>query len=34
MIQPTIAIDGNVKRVFARYLNKKEAKINFDKLID
>jgi len=31
--QPTIAIDGNVKRVFARYLNKKESKINFDKLI-
>ena len=31
---PTIAIDGNVKRVFARYLNKKESKINYDKLID
>ncbi len=31
---PTIAIDGNVKRVFARYLNKKETKINFEKLID
>ena len=31
---PTIAIDGNVKRVFARYLNKKESKINFDQLID
>ncbi len=31
---PTIAIDGNVKRVFARYLNKKESKINFKKLID
>ena len=30
---PTIAIDGNVKRVFARYLNKKESKINFVKLI-
>ena len=30
---PTIAIDGNVKRVFARYLNKKESKINFEKLI-
>ena len=27
---PTIAIDGNVKRVFARYLNKKESKINFE----
>ena len=31
---PTIAIDGNVKRVFARYLNKNESKINFEKLID
>ena len=31
---PTIAIDGNVKRVFASYLNKKESKINFEKLID
>jgi len=31
---PTIAIDGNVKRVFARYLNKKESKINFVKLVD
>ena len=31
--QPTIAVDGNVKRVFARNLNKKEEKINFDKLI-
>ena len=30
---PTIAIDGNVKRVFARYLNKKESKINFERLI-
>ena len=30
---PTIALDGNVKRVFARYLNKKESKINFEKLI-
>ena len=30
---PTIAIDGNVKRVFARYLNKKDSKINFEKLI-
>jgi len=30
---PTIAIDGNVKRVFVRYLNKKESKINFEKLI-
>ena len=31
---PTIALDGNVKRVFTRYLNKKESKINFEKLID
>ncbi len=31
--QPTIAADGNVKRVFSRYLNKKESKINFEKLI-
>ena len=31
---PTIAIDGNVKRFIARYLNKKESKINFEKLID
>ena len=31
---PTIAIDGNVKRVFARFLNKKESKINFEKLIE
>ena len=31
---PTIAIDGNVKRIFARYLNKKESKINFEKLIN
>ena len=30
---PTITIDGNVKRVFVRYLNKKESKINFEKLI-
>ena len=30
---PTIAIDGNVKRVFTRYLNKDESKINFEKLI-
>ena len=32
--KPTIAIDGNVKRIFARYLNKKESKINYTKLID
>ncbi len=31
---PTIALDGNVKRVFARYLNKKESNINFKNLID
>ena len=31
---PTIALDGNVKRVFTRYLNKKESNINFEKLID
>ena len=31
---PTIAIDGNVKRVFSRYLNKKDSRINFEKLID
>jgi len=31
--KPTIAVDGNVKRVFARLLNKKEAKINFEKFI-
>ncbi len=32
--QPRIAVDGNVKRVFARNLNKKEAKIDFNKLIN
>tara|TARA_Y100000996_G_scaffold414286_1_gene404729 strand:- start:498 stop:1499 length:1002 start_codon:yes stop_codon:yes gene_type:complete len=32
--QPTIAVDGNVKRVFARYLNTQENKINFDQLIN
>jgi len=31
--QPKIAIDGNVKRVFARLLNKKKDKINYEKLI-
>ena len=31
--KPTIALDGNVKRVFARYLNKRESKLNFEKLI-
>ena len=32
--KPTIAIDGNVKRVFSRYLNKEEDKIDFGKLIE
>jgi len=31
--QPRIAVDGNVKRVFARILNKKEEKIDFEKFI-
>ena len=31
--QPVIAVDGNVKRVFARNLDKKEEKIDFKKLI-
>ncbi len=31
--EPTLAIDGNVKRVFARYLNKSDKEINFEKLI-
>ena len=31
---PTIAVDGNVKRVFSRILNKEENKINFENLID
>ena len=31
--KPTIAVDGNVKRIFARYLNKKESNINFEKLV-
>jgi A/G-specific adenine glycosylase len=31
--QPKIAIDGNVKRVFARLLNKKKEKINYGELI-
>ena len=31
---PTIAIDGNVKRVFSRVLNKNEDKIDFYKLIE
>ena len=32
--QPRIAVDGNVKRVFARNLNKKEAKIDYNKLVN
>ncbi len=32
--QPTIAIDGNVKRVFSRIINKKENKINYNQLIE
>ena len=32
--KPTIAVDGNVKRVFGRILNKNESKINFDQLIE
>ena len=32
--KPTIAIDGNVKRVFARILNKKDSNIDFIKLIE
>ena len=31
--QPKIAIDGNVKRVFARLINKKKERINFERLI-
>ena len=31
--KPTIAIDGNVKRIFSRYLNKKVSNRNFEKLI-
>ena len=32
--KPTIAIDGNVKRVFSRITNKSEDKIDFNKLIE
>ena len=32
--QPVIAVDGNVKRVFSRLINKQESKINFDQFID
>jgi A/G-specific adenine glycosylase len=31
---PTIAVDGNVKRVFARLLNKNDSKINFERFIE
>ena len=31
--QPKIAIDGNVKRIFARLLNKKKEKINYKEII-
>ena len=31
--KPAIAIDGNVKRVFARILNKEESNIDYEKLI-
>ena len=32
--KPTIALDGNVKRVFSRILNKDEKKINFKEFIE
>ena len=32
--KPTLAVDGNVKRVFSRLFNKEEKKINFDKFIE
>ena len=32
--RPAIALDGNVKRVFSRLLNRNEEKINFSKFID
>ena len=31
---PAIAVDGNVKRVFSRIINKQESKINFDQFIE
>ena len=31
---PAIAVDGNVKRVFSRIVNKKENKLNFDQFIE
>ena len=32
--QPRLALDGNVKRVFSRIINKQESKINFDQFIE
>ena len=32
--KPGIALDGNVKRVFSRIINKKESKINFDQFVE
>jgi len=32
--QPRLAIDGNVKRVFSRILNKHEKKLNFKKILE
>tara|TARA_A100001011_G_scaffold210918_1_gene219189 strand:+ start:43 stop:1044 length:1002 start_codon:yes stop_codon:yes gene_type:complete len=32
--KPTIALDGNVKRIFARILNKNELEINYEQLIE
>ncbi len=32
--KPTLAVDGNVKRIFSKLFNRKEEKINFDKLIE
>ena len=32
--KPAIAVDGNVKRVFSRIVNKKEKKLNFDQFIE
>ena len=32
--KPTLAVDGNVKRVLSRIFNKEEEKINFNKLIE
>ncbi len=32
--KPTIALDGNVKRVFSRIINKKESKIKFEHFIE